>query len=82
MGENIVGDDCTSPREYFAIFPRRKFSPVIFESNHFLTFFVAFNIIIQSIVTTGTSLVSLVIGSSNVTVSSSFSLISLSERGG
>ena len=63
-----------------SLFPLRKFIfSVIFESNHFLTFFIAFNIINQLMITTGTSLVLLVIESSNVRVCSSFLLISLSS---
>ena len=62
------------------IFRRIKlFSPVIIESNHFLTFFIAFDIINQSINTRGTSLVSLVMGSPNVTVFSSCTLTSISS---
>ena len=56
--ENFVGENYSSPEKYFVTFLRRKFSPVSFESNHFLTFFIAFNIINKSIVTTVTSLVS------------------------
>ena len=69
IGENFVGENFSSPGKYFVTFPRRKFFPVLFESNYFLT----------SIIATGTSLVSFLMGSSNVTFSSSFSLISLSS---
>ena len=64
--ENFRRRNYSSPGKYFVTFSPRKFSPVVFESNHFLTFFNASNIINQSVITTDTFLVLLVIGSSNV----------------
>ena len=65
-GKIFVGEKYSSLGKYFVTFSPRKFSPVVFESNHFLTFFNASNIINQSVITTDTFLVLLVIGSSNV----------------
>ena len=65
-GKIFVGENYSSPGKYFVTFSPRKFSPVVFESNHFLTFFNASNIINQSVITTDTFLVLLVIESSNV----------------
>ena len=74
LGKNFLREDFhrgnySSPGNYFVTFHWGKFSPFIFESNHFLIFSIAFNIINQSIITTGTSVVSLVMGLPNVTVS-------------
>ena len=60
LGENFLREDFhrgnySSPGNYFVTFHWGKFSPFIFESNHFLIFFIAFSIINQSIITTGTT---------------------------
>ena len=39
LGKIFFGENYSSPAKYFATFPRRKFSPVIFESNHFWSFY-------------------------------------------
>ena len=65
-GKIFVRENYSSPGKYFVTFSPRKFSPVVFESNHFLTFCNASNIINQSVITTDTFLVLLVIESSNV----------------
>ena len=69
----FIGEKYSSLGKYFVTFPRRKFSPVIFESNFFINIFIC-----QSIITIGSSLFSVEIGSSNETVSPSFSLFLLS----
>ena len=57
-GKIFVEENYSSPGKYFVTFPGPKFSPIIFDSNHFLTFFIAFNIINQWIITTtGTSFI-------------------------
>ena len=41
--------------KYFLTFSQQKFSYVIFDRNHFFYYIIAFKIINQSIITTGTS---------------------------
>ena len=40
IGENF-GENYSSARKYLVTFPQRKISPVIFGSNHFLTFLLS-----------------------------------------
>ena len=55
IGENFVGENYWSPGKYFVYFPRQKYSPVILQGNHFLIFFITFNITDQWKIATGTS---------------------------
>ena len=58
-GKIFVEEKYSSLWKYFVIFPRRKFSPIIFKSNFFINIFIC-----KSIITIGNSLFLVEIGSS------------------